>query len=910
MSKHIFENIARSVLNEDQQSKSMDQARKLYMDKNGCSYEQADAFIRDNLRSMFPPLRYKKPAKFILAATRLYLENSFTENRKYSIFNSILKIASTDEYINKFDRNMNGLSLAQLEEQFNEILNDELSIDKAEIGNLELNTNNDYQIVKIDSYKQASQYGKYTSWCVTHDKSMYDNYTDENESVFYFCLKKGFENIKKVNNSDDNPLDEYGLSMLAICVDFKGRLKTCTCRWNHDCGGHDNIMNTREISELLGVNFYNVFKPRTPEELRKMGIIPFSDIEGLLKSGEDVSKYGIELYEEENDYGLRYICYRSKSNYVTKNNEILSKNIWFDDAYDDFAEERPYTRVSYNGGTNLLDYKGNLMLRDWVNEISLVDESGTYNNNLVVIRVRKNEGRTYSNIFNLSTNTYISENWFFGLSPHLSDGFALVENEKYKNNFIDLNGNLLLKEWVKVSRTFENGFAIIENERKYNYINTNGEIISDKWFDDVNRFKKEGYAIVGERKIDIGITVYNYLTKEGNLLCKEWFLECKDFKHGFAIGKKAPHENYLINSNGDIVNKEPFYDIVYSDNVGGFFVYKYENGKERLNLILKNGKLLSDLWVDNIEPPIKGFMVVRLDGLYNLMRTDGTLLSNQWFDRIYNSFKNGYTQVVKGDKSNFIDKEGNILCNRWFDDVSNFSNGFAIVRLHYDDNDDKLYYNFINTEGKLITHEKLNLADYFREGFALVVDSQYKANFLGTDGKFLIKTDKYVPCDGFSEGFAPVKTETNNGDKYNFIDRSGNLIGNVWYDGVNSFYNGFARVKNGITYNFINTSGKLIRHQWYSYASYFEEGFAVVGNSSRKYNYIDTNGNLLCNEWFNEAHNFTNGYGQVRSERRGTLFVDKNGKLHKNPKISFIDYDDDHDEINECIKLIRRIERL
>jgi len=44
--------------------------------------------------------------------------------------------------------------------------------------------------------------------------------------------------------------------MLAISVDTQGNLNTCTCRWNHDNGGNDGILNKNQIESLLGVNFY------------------------------------------------------------------------------------------------------------------------------------------------------------------------------------------------------------------------------------------------------------------------------------------------------------------------------------------------------------------------------------------------------------------------------------------------------------------------------------------------------------------------------------------------------------------------------------------------------------------------------------------------------------------------------
>lgn len=91
---------------------------------------------------------------------------------------------------------------------------------------------------------------------------MFDSYTSDGFNQFYFCLKNGFESMKPVQG-EGCPLDEYGLSMIAVCVDENGALSTCTCRWNHDNDGNDSIMTTEQISQVIGQNFYNVFKPNT-----------------------------------------------------------------------------------------------------------------------------------------------------------------------------------------------------------------------------------------------------------------------------------------------------------------------------------------------------------------------------------------------------------------------------------------------------------------------------------------------------------------------------------------------------------------------------------------------------------------------------------------------------------------------
>ena len=120
----------------------------------------------------------------------------------------------------------------------------------------------------IDTFEEARKYRKYTEWCVTHHSEMYENYTKGGLGRFYFCLQDGFEDVPR-EKTEGCPMDTYGKSMIAISVNDDGSLNTCTCRWNHENGGNDNMMSTEEISKFFGVNFYETFKPRSVDEVWK-----------------------------------------------------------------------------------------------------------------------------------------------------------------------------------------------------------------------------------------------------------------------------------------------------------------------------------------------------------------------------------------------------------------------------------------------------------------------------------------------------------------------------------------------------------------------------------------------------------------------------------------------------------------
>ena len=213
----------------------------------------------------------KDSCKFLLGVTRLYFDFAKDTRQdeiqgKISQLEKIMKILTTS-HANEYDNNLNGLSFKDLDDKFKGVIQKNLDNEINSLKSKTFKRDTSYQIVPIPNFATAKKYGKWTSWCVTHQRSMYDSYTKGGLGLFYFCLKDGFQSVKKAIG-EGCPLDEYGKSMIAISVNDDGSLNTATCRWNHDNGGNDNIFkDAREVSEFFGVNFFETFKPRTADEL-------------------------------------------------------------------------------------------------------------------------------------------------------------------------------------------------------------------------------------------------------------------------------------------------------------------------------------------------------------------------------------------------------------------------------------------------------------------------------------------------------------------------------------------------------------------------------------------------------------------------------------------------------------------
>ena len=433
---------------------------KRYLKSNGyLSSEQRWAVI-NSIRADIPNVRLANH-KFLFGAVRLYLQGQLSDGKAIHELNNTLKYITSDTHVNEYDNNLNNESLQVLVNRFKCVVKDDIKQSMAASNARQLTVNQDYTIVPINNFEDASKYGRYTSWCVTHDEKMLNSYTAGGSGRFYFCLRDGFENEIEVKG-EGCPLDSYGLSMIAVSVDIEGAVHTITCRWNHDMGGNDSIMTVEELENLLGRNFYKTFKPYTREELHAKGIVLFDEVQSLLDSGkklEDILKYVGNFSE-----GFARVELNGKYNLINKDGKLLS-DIWFENT-SDFKDG--FARVKLNGKWNCISQEGKIISDVWFDYVSFYGEEG-------FAYVKLNGKWNYIN-----TECKIISNQWFDDVWNFNDGFVRVRlNNKY--NFINKDGNLLSDIWFENTSDFKDGFARVKLNGKYNYINTECNLLSDTW---------------------------------------------------------------------------------------------------------------------------------------------------------------------------------------------------------------------------------------------------------------------------------------------------------------------------------------------------------------------------------------------------------------------------------------------
>ncbi len=292
----------------------------------------------------------ERPAyKFLYGVCRMYVDRELQNANDISTMNSMLKIISVEPHLSEYDHNLNGLNKEEIFQRFLPIQKKETEDEINFVKRMKFTGESDYEIVKIDSYQDASRYKKYTSWCVTQNNSHFESYSCDGINQFYFCLKKGFENVKKDNK--DAPLNEYGLSMISVCVDYNGMPLYVTTRYNHEFDGenNENLCSPRQVSEVINMNFFEVFKPsKKGEKFNKY------KIQEKLENGADINSLFDKVNKITNDF---YLVQNDKKQSFLYKKKLISD--WFKFTFDikkiKFIEEKNDKPV--------IDYDGDVILK-------------------------------------------------------------------------------------------------------------------------------------------------------------------------------------------------------------------------------------------------------------------------------------------------------------------------------------------------------------------------------------------------------------------------------------------------------------------------------------------------------------------------------------------------------------------
>ena len=167
------------------------------------------------------------------------------------------------------------------------------------------------------------------------------------------------------------------------------------------------------------------------------------------------------------------------------------------------------------------------------------------------------------------------------------------------------------------------------------------------------------------------------------------------------------------------------------------------------------------------------------------------------------------------------------------------------------------------------------------EGLRGVLYQNSKWGFIDRTGKVVIEA-KYDGVDHFSEGLAGVTV----GDKSGYIDRTGRIVIELKFDMARPFREGLALVVVDEKWIYIDRQGQYRIPPRFDSADDFHEGLAVVV-VGEKNGFIDRTGRVVIEPKYSYAGRFSEGLALVKIEPEGEEgeakrllgFIDRTGKL-------------------------------
>jgi len=198
----------------------------------------------------------------------------------------------------------------------------------------------------------------------------------------------------------------------------------------------------------------------------------------------------------------------------------------------------------------------------------------------------------------------------------------------------------------------------------------------------------------------------------------------------------------------------------------------------------------------------------------------------------------------------------------------------------------KKHYNVIDIDGTQLYDNDFDTLGEFNSNLILVSKGQ-RWNVLNANGDLVSNVwfDGIRKADnGLSLVYKSSKTSYT--PLYNYMNKDGELVSKIWFDAIRpcedygSEYVGLYRVakhEGSIHYNILRENGTFLSKTWYDDILPDKEGLFTV-KMNNQYNFMNMYGNLICDEWFRRVYPFSEGFAKVTVDGRRYLYINKNGE--------------------------------
>jgi hypothetical protein len=411
----------------------------------------------------------------------------------------------------------------------------------------------------------------------------------------------------------------------------------------------------------------------------------------------------------------------------------------------------------------------------------------------VLIIILYQLGQDQSTLCKIVTPNHIGINNF-------SEGLALIKNEEQHNSYgyIDRSGRIVFQDVFDYVDSFSEGLAVAQRfdkklkDYRFGYVDRGGKVAIKFQFNDAKPFSEDLAAVKVQGQ-------YGYINKSGDMVIQPRFDDAYSFSEGRAKIVLKGKCGFIDQSGKMII--EPHYYKAGPFSAGLAFV----GHQTKCGYIDRSGQIVIDFMFDDAKSFRKGLAPVRIDKKWKYITSNGSFLSNREFDEarpfseglavvgvirtdFYDRRFGGYsgTRMAYG----FIDETGEFVIQPKFLSAESFSDGLSRVSIPEGDWFGECEdYIFIDKIERKIS-KRLEFAQSFKDGLALVLSKNRNLGFINTAGRFVIKFN--VKKTWFPTEISPRRRK-----RYGFIDAGGKFIVKPRYHSARSFSEGLAYVDQG-----------------------------------------------------------------------------------------------------------------
>lgn len=459
----------------------------------------------------------------------------------------------------------------------------------------------------------------------------------------------------------------------------------------------------------------------------------------------------------------------------------------------------------------------------------------------------------------------------FASAAAFQDGYATVAQKVWPNGrlqygTVNTKGILVIPAiYDAISNRKSNGTFVFTKVGKYGIVDSLGKVLTEKTSVSYPNYVNDLMIVYGDSLSGImnnkGEWVYQPEYKAINYSTNNYISLLKNKQHS-VVDTKGKVILKPVNANRVILGKNKFMAI-YSNRIDA---YNY------------TGKLIKTIQHPDIDEKLTSLYLSedsvkigykKFTALYDIT---GNAIQKLDISEAYSFSKEGIFAAKNNSTGyDYYDYTGKQLSTAKYYTVTNFSEGYAVVQLKYNDTARLIDKNFKEVKKSVLLNGYMG---QFSEGLARIKKANgLEYGFVDTKGNEIFSIPA-VDAGECTEGMIWIKKAYND---IIFVTREGVTINQESYEDVRPFSEGLACVKKAGKWAVINKKGEYVIQPYFDNMSSFSNGVAI-GQFGTLYYLIDKKGKRINDQSYTQAGAPLNGYVQVKQGDNMGI-IDLTGKV-------------------------------